>query len=86
MPKQTTYTSKTPGPDGLYHYDDEEIGVWSELYTRQMANLDGFACRAYLEGQQKLGFTADAYHQTAMAPEASPPGLSAARVIASAAW
>jgi phenylalanine-4-hydroxylase len=65
MPKHTSYTSKIPGPDGLYHYDDEETGVWSELYTRQMANLDGFACRAYLEGQQKLGLTADAVPQVA---------------------
>lgn len=63
MGKSSTYTSKTPGPDGLIHYDAEETAIWRELFTRQMATLDGFACRAYLEGQAKLGFSPDAIPQ-----------------------
>ena len=63
MPKQTSYSSKTPGPDGLIHYNGDETAVWSELFTRQMATLEGFACRAYLDGQRKLGFSADAIPQ-----------------------
>lgn len=63
MGKSSTYTSKTPGPDGLIHYDAEETAVWGELFARQMKTLEGFACRAYLEGQDKLGFSADAIPQ-----------------------
>ncbi|MBT8416798.1 MAG: phenylalanine 4-monooxygenase [Silicimonas sp.] len=63
MKKSAPYASKTPGPDGLYHYDAEETSVWHDLYLRQMANLEGFACRAYLTGQAKLGFSPDAVPQ-----------------------
>lgn len=63
MKKSVPYASKTPGPDGLYHYDAEETAVWHDLFQRQMANLEGFACRAYLEGQAKLGFSPDAVPQ-----------------------
>ena len=65
MSKSSSYTSKTPGPDGLYAYDTEETGVWRELYQRQMEKLAPFACRAYLEGQEKLGFEADSIPQVA---------------------
>lgn len=65
MAKSTTYVSKTPGPDGRFCYDAEETAVWSELYARQMSRLRNFACRAYLEGQEKLGFTAAAVPQVA---------------------
>ena len=63
MPKSTTYTSKSPGPDGRFIYDAEETDIWRTLYTRQMDRLAGFACDAYLSGQAKLGFTADAVPQ-----------------------
>jgi phenylalanine-4-hydroxylase len=65
MTKATTYCSKTPGTDGVYRYDAEETAVWGELFTRQMIALEGFACRAYLDGQAKLGFTPDAVPQVA---------------------
>ena len=63
MGKSSTYTSKTPGPDGLIAYSDAETSVWRDLYTAQMDRLQGFACRAYLDGQAKLGFTAEAIPQ-----------------------
>ena len=65
MPKSTTYASKTPGPDGRFHYDAEETDIWRTLYSRQMATLGDFACDAYLEGQAQLGFTPDAVPQVA---------------------
>lgn len=63
MPKSQPYTSKTAMADGTFHYSDEEKAVWHTLYKRQMAQLAPFACRAYLEGQSQLGFTADAVPQ-----------------------
>ena len=63
MSKTSTYTSKIPGPDGRIAYDAEETAVWRELFIRQMERLQGFACDAYLDGQAKLGFSADAIPQ-----------------------
>ena len=65
MGKSTSYVSKTPGPDGRIHYDAEETAIWGELFNRQMVTLSGFACQAYLDGQQKLGFSPDAIPQVA---------------------
>ncbi|MEO0918194.1 MAG: phenylalanine 4-monooxygenase [Pseudomonadota bacterium] len=53
------YISKTALPDGTYPYTHEEKDIWRTLYTRQMEQLAPFACRAYLVGQAKLGFTAE---------------------------
>ena len=63
MTKSTTYVSKEPDANGVYHYDAEETGVWGELFTRQMSGLRDFACDAYLKGQDQLGFSADAVPQ-----------------------
>ncbi len=57
--KSTNYTSKEPGPDGLFHYDAGETAIWGEMFDRQMQTLEGFACRSYLEGQSKLAFAPD---------------------------
>jgi len=59
MVKSTTYVSKTAGPDGRFAYDAEETDVWRTLYRAQMERLEPFACRAYLDGQKKLAFSAD---------------------------
>lgn len=58
-----TYTSKIAKPDGRFHYDAEESDVWRTLFLRQMETLKPFACRTYLDGQTKLGFTPDAVPQ-----------------------
>ncbi len=63
MTKTSTYTSKSPGPDGRYHYDGEETAIWGELFRRQMVTLEEFACKAYLDGQATLDFTPDAIPQ-----------------------
>ncbi|MEO0943581.1 MAG: phenylalanine 4-monooxygenase [Pseudomonadota bacterium] len=65
MTKSTTYCSKTPNADGRYSYDAEETDVWGILFNRQMETLRPFACRAYLDGQAKLGFSPDAVPQVA---------------------
>lgn len=63
MTKSTTYVSKNPDENGFIHYDEEETGVWRELFARQMERLSDFACKAYLNGQSQLGFTANAIPQ-----------------------
>lgn len=57
--KTAAYSSKIQGPDGRFAYDEEETAIWGELYLRQMAALRDFACRAYLDGQARLGFSPD---------------------------
>ncbi|WP_224816310.1 phenylalanine 4-monooxygenase [Hasllibacter sp. MH4015] len=54
MPLSTDYASKIPGPDGLIAYTAEERAVWRDLYAQQIPVLRDHACRAYLEGLDKL--------------------------------
>ncbi|MEM7719143.1 MAG: phenylalanine 4-monooxygenase [Pseudomonadota bacterium] len=63
MQQTTLYTSKTPSADGTFDYSADENNVWRTLYTRQMAQLAPFACKAYLAGQRQLGLTAQAVPQ-----------------------
>lgn len=40
-----------------YHlYDAEDLSVWHTLYERQMHNLSQYACKAYLDSLQIIGF------------------------------
>ncbi|MBB3523227.1 phenylalanine 4-monooxygenase [Rhizobium redzepovicii] len=55
MTKESSYTAKLPGPDGLYDYTPEEDAIWGELYRRQMKMLADTACREYLDGVTLLG-------------------------------
>ena len=59
MTKESSYTAKLPGPDGLYAYTPEEDAIWGELYERQMTLLAGMACREYLDGVRMLGLRPD---------------------------
>lgn len=63
MPLNTSYASKTPESDGRFHYTREENAVWAELFQRQMTYLKDHACQAYLDGQDKLGMTANTVPQ-----------------------
>ncbi|GFE66296.1 phenylalanine 4-monooxygenase [Litoreibacter roseus] len=65
MPLNTAYVSKTPDPNGIYTYSSDETAVWSELYTRQMADLRDHACMAYLTGHKLLGLSPDTVPQVA---------------------
>ena len=40
-------------------YTDEDRMVWKTLFERQIANLEKFACREYLQGIRNVGFSAD---------------------------
>ncbi len=85
MPLNTTYASKTADKDGWFHYTDDENAVWAELFERQMAYLKDHACRAYLDGQKKLGMTADAVPQVrdidARLAKVSGAGVAAADAL-----
>lgn len=59
MTKESSYTAKLPGPDGLYAYTPEEDTIWGELYERQMKLLAGMACKEYLDGVKLLGLMPD---------------------------
>nr|WP_325248411.1 phenylalanine 4-monooxygenase [Amylibacter sp.] len=49
------YDSKFPDAAGRYDYTAEEKAVWGELFTRQIAFLDGRICPEYLDGVAQLG-------------------------------
>ena len=59
MPKDTTYRSLTPDAAGRYPYSAEDDAVWGELFTRQMADLQGRMAPDYLDGVARLGLTPD---------------------------
>jgi phenylalanine-4-hydroxylase len=61
----SAYVSKTPGPDGLIAYTDEENGVWRDLFARQMRLLEGRVVPAFLEGVEKLALPHDRVPQLA---------------------
>ncbi len=63
MPISTDYVSKRPDAEGRFHYTGEETAVWRDLFDMQMTGLRRHACRAYLDGQVKLGMTGDAVPQ-----------------------
>ncbi len=54
MSKATNYTAKIPDSQGYIQYTDEEHDVWHELYQRQMVNMPGRACDAYMQGLKAL--------------------------------
>ena len=53
------YSSKPAGPEGLFPYTSEEDAVWGELFSRQMAFLQGRMVPAYIDGVAKLGLGPD---------------------------
>lgn len=57
MTNSQAYVSKTPDASGRFDYTAEENEVWRLLFEPQMRRLQPFACRAYLDGQAKLGFS-----------------------------
>src|SRR5690606_38678159 len=40
-------------------YTEEDREVWRRLYERQIVNLPGAASKEYLDGIQRIGFTAE---------------------------
>ncbi|MCT8161185.1 phenylalanine 4-monooxygenase [Pseudoruegeria sp. SHC-113] len=58
MATSAQYASKHPDADGFYSYSAEEDAVWGELFTRQMAALQGKVVPDYLAGVEALGLNA----------------------------
>ncbi|MDO6641532.1 MULTISPECIES: phenylalanine 4-monooxygenase [unclassified Shewanella] len=54
MSKVTNYTAKIPDSQGYIQYTDEEHDIWHQLYQRQVNNMPGRACEAYMHGLDAL--------------------------------
>lgn len=59
MAKSSKYESKTPDERGVYHYTDEENGVWHDLMKRQKEIMPGRVCDEFLEGLDRLQLPED---------------------------
>ena len=59
MAKSSNYISRTPDANGIIHYTDEEIGVWSELINGQRTLLEGRVCRQYVDALDIMDFPND---------------------------
>lgn len=59
MPNDSTYVSKTPGADGVFHYSAAEDATWGALFCRQLTALQGKVSPDYLSGIDALGLTPD---------------------------
>lgn len=59
MGKQSTYTSKTAGADGIIHYSDDENRVWHDLITAQYPMLPGRVCEEYIQALHLMDFPHD---------------------------
>ncbi len=54
MPKDTSYSAKTPDAQGIIPYDTDEDGVWADLYNQQLPNVQTHCARAYLDGLARI--------------------------------
>lgn len=54
----SAYESKHADAAGRYSYSPEEDAVWGELFTRQMAFLEGRMAPAFRDAVHRLGLTA----------------------------
>jgi len=59
MSKATNYTARLPDADGFIQYPQNEHDIWQELYARQLVNLPGRACQAYMDGLEHLALPHD---------------------------
>lgn len=59
MGKGTQYQAKVPDENGIIHYTEAEHQIWHELITRQLAIIDGRACREFRDGLQTLDLPRD---------------------------
>lgn len=59
MGNATKYISHQPDSQGYVNYSEHEHALWQQLYQRQIANLPGKACEAYLQGIDALNMSVD---------------------------
>ncbi|UJF20448.1 phenylalanine 4-monooxygenase [Shewanella sp. OMA3-2] len=59
MSNVTKYISHQPDSQGYINYSEQEDDLWQQLYQRQITNLPGRACDAYLQGIETLNMSVD---------------------------
>ncbi|MGZ9898667.1 phenylalanine 4-monooxygenase [Shewanella gaetbuli] len=59
MGAATKYISHQPDSQGYINYSEHEHALWQQLYQRQISNLPGKACDAYLQGIDALNMSVD---------------------------
>ncbi len=59
MPKDTSYTAKTPDSTGQIQYDADENAVWRDLVAQQMPKVQRLMARPYLDGLARLDMPRD---------------------------
>tara|TARA_R110000851_G_scaffold14121_2_gene47782 strand:+ start:106870 stop:107667 length:798 start_codon:yes stop_codon:yes gene_type:complete len=59
MSTATNYIAHQPDALGYIDYSEHENQLWQQLYQRQVANMPGKACHAYLQGLDALGMSID---------------------------
>ncbi|MGX9462944.1 phenylalanine 4-monooxygenase [Shewanella sp. A14] len=59
MSTATKYIAHQPDSQGYIDYSEHEDQLWQQLYQRQVTNMPGRACKAYLEGLNALGMSID---------------------------
>lgn len=59
------YVSKLPDSNGYVAYSDEDNATWAMLIAQQLPQLEGRACREYLDGLSRLNFPLDRIPQCA---------------------
>lgn len=59
----TKYISHTPDANGVIDYSPEENHIWQRLYERQVTNMPGRACDAYMQGLDALNMSKDSIPQ-----------------------
>ncbi|GAA0783985.1 MULTISPECIES: phenylalanine 4-monooxygenase [Pseudomonadati] len=59
MNNAAKYISHQPDSQGYINYSEQEHDLWQQLYQRQITNLPGRACDAYLQGIDALNMSVD---------------------------
>ena len=59
MEKVTKYVSKQSDENGFIQWSEEENLVWHDLITRQLSNIEEYACDEYLHGLSLLDLPTD---------------------------
>jgi phenylalanine-4-hydroxylase len=64
MGKSSKYVAKVPDENGIIPYSEDEHGVWSDLYSRQIEIIQGRVCQEFLDGLEMLNLPSDHIPQT----------------------
>ena len=59
MSTATKYIAHHPDAQGYINYSEQENDLWRQLYARQVTNMPGRACDAYINGLSALNMSVD---------------------------